>query len=577
MRIRTIRLSGHPGVGNIFVDLTDANGNLSPVVVLAGSNGCGKTVLLESVQDVFEGKQGTERGTIELQLELDESDVGNLHVAADASVTDGLDVQHVVLTHDSSQVAARNWQTMYQLAFVCGDGNVVNGPTPLMGNANWNPVFRSLFSEASVNFSAPRLEAIRSTIVDAPSPMARRSGAKIAEEIAQLIVDIHAADSEDLAAWVKQNPGLAPPPAVQDIRFSRFLRAFEYIFPSKRFKEVRRENGLLVPEFLEFGKISSLDRLSTGEKQIVFRAGFLLRDLASLKSSVILIDEPELSLHPDWQSRIVGFYKHLLTDAEGNQPQIILATHSPFIVHGAGNSKVVILEKDNTTGVITPMPKPAYPSVAASEAVRAFNIDAFLAEASATNLLVLTEGETDKIIVETAWSKLRPRQAKPFELRAALGAKNINITLNDDQVQHKMNGRKAVGLFDFDEAYNHWNGLWKKGGTVIGHEIGGLIKKHPTAPTLWGMLLPVPAFRQNYADQSLKGNSILSIEFMFDDADHIPGLVRQKVLAAGQSQPEIVDAKKADFAAHVATLDASRFNAFEPLFQRFAEMLNGTI
>jgi energy-coupling factor transporter ATP-binding protein EcfA2 len=349
------------------------------------------------------------------------------------------------------------------------------------------------------------------------------------------------------------------------------------MFVSKRFKEVNRFNGVLSPQFIEHGRISSLDKLSTGEKQIVFRAGFLLRDLAALQNGVVLIDEPELSLHPDWQARIVGFYKHLLTDREGNCPQIIIATHSPFIVHGAGNSKVIILEKDDATGVIGPMPSPAYPSVAAIEAVRAFNIDAFLSDVAAAQLLVLTEGETDKIILDTAWSKLRPSQPKPFELRSALGAKNIRITLQDDQAIHKMSGRKVVGLFDFDEAYNDWNGLWKQSEKVIGHEATGLIKKHPTADSFWAMLLPVPSFRQTFANQQLKGTSILSIEFMFKDVDHIPGLTTTKQLPANQEMPMIVDGKKAAFAAHVASLKPDSFSAFEPLFSRFDEMLSGSI
>lgn len=420
------------------------------------------------------------------------------------------------------------------------------------------------------------MQSIGSGDVDAPSKLGKRSGANLAREIAQLIIDIRAADNEDLANWVADNPGKAVPVTEKDRRFSRFVKAFDYMFVSKRFKEISRTNGALSPQFIEHGRVSSLDKLSTGEKQIVFRAGFLLRDLAALKHSVVLIDEPELSLHPDWQARIIGFYKHLLTDQEGNCPQIIIATHSPFIVHGAGNSKVVILEKDDSTGLISAMAAPAYPTVAASEAVRAFNIDLFLSEAAETNLLVLTEGETDKIILDTAWSKLRPGQFKPFELRSALGSKNINITLNDDQVIHKMSGRKVVGLFDFDEAYNQWNGLWKQG-TIIGDEVTGLIKKHPSAQSLWAMLLPVPKFRQDFASQLLKGDSILSIEFMFEDADHTPGLSVLKPLAAGQAYPKIVDGKKAAFAAHVHSLPSEKFSAFEPIFVRFLEMLNGRI
>lgn len=64
---------------------------------------------------------------------------------------------------------------------------------------------------------------------------------------------------------------------------------------------------------------------------------------------------------------------------------------------------------------------------------------------------------------------------------------------------------------------------------------------------------------------------------MFEDADHIDGLITKKCLAAGQEIPMVVDGKKAAFAAHVANLAPDRFAAFEPLFSRFDEMLIGSI
>jgi predicted ATPase len=576
MKIIGVNLVGHPGVGNVAIPFSDEL-SAPQVVILAGGNGCGKTAILEAIQKTFES-DGTvlNIGVIELDLLLSNAEIERINSLPEISKIDR-DAKKFRLTYDSSSEAAqRSWSGMFKLTWVDKDDVIHDAPTPVWPIEAWSGFLMTFFSEANVSFDAPPLHSIGSGDVDSPNKKGKRSGSKLANEIAQLIVDIRAADNEDLANWVAQNLEQPVPLSVRDRRFSRFVRAFEYMFPNKRFKEVSRSGGLLSPQFVEHGRVSSLDNLSTGEKQIVFRAGFFLRDLAALGSSVVLIDEPELSLHPEWQSRVVGFYKHLLTDADGNCPQIVIATHSPFIVHGAGNSKIVILEKDNVTGAIRPMLEPAYPSVAASEAVRAFNVDAFLSDATATQLLVLTEGETDKLIIETAWSKLHPGQPKPFELRAALGARNINITLNDDQVIRKMNGRKVVGVFDFDDAYNHWHGVWKHGHSLFYDESKGLVKKHTTAP-LWSMLLPVPDFRLGFASQDLKGNSILSIEFMFDDSDHIPGLIQQKQMAVGQRLPEIVEGKKGAFAAHVENLSADRFAAFEPLFDRFSEMINRVI
>lgn len=492
MKIVRVKLTNHPGIGDIDLDLTD-NGSVPQVVVLAGGNGCGKTAILEAIQFTFESiGHPLDIGTIEIQLELTQLEIARLNAMGQMLGVEG-DAKSFVLTHDTSTGAAQSgWDSMFQLNWIDAAGTSQPAPRPCWPQEAWSGFMMVFLNEANVSFDAPPLETIKSGDVDVPRKTGKRSGGNLAKEITQLILDIRAADNEDVANWLDQNPDQPVPPTEKNRRFARFVKAFDYMFVSKRFKGVNRCNGVLSPQFIEHGRISSLDKLSTGEKQIVFRAGFLLRDLAALQNSVVLIDEPELSLHPDWQARIVGFYKHLLTDGEGNCPQIVIATHSPFIVHGAGNSKVIILEKDDTTGVIGPMPSPAYPSVAAIEAVRAFNIDAFLSDVTAAQLLVLTEGETDKIILDTAWSKLRPGHSKPFELRSALGGPNIRTTLKDDQLIHKMNGRKVVGLFDFDEAYNDWNGLWTKGGEVIGEEATGLIKKTPDRRQLVGNAIASP-------------------------------------------------------------------------------------
>ncbi|MGI4823626.1 MAG: AAA family ATPase [Janthinobacterium lividum] len=64
------------------------------------------------------------------------------------------------------------------------------------------------------------------------------------------------------------------------------------------------------------------DKLSAGEKQML---SFFCYN-AFYKKSPIFIDEPELSLHTDWQRTL---FPNLLKQDTGNQ--FIIATHSPFI------------------------------------------------------------------------------------------------------------------------------------------------------------------------------------------------------------------------------------------------------
>ncbi|MDE0686229.1 MAG: AAA family ATPase [Candidatus Poribacteria bacterium] len=75
----------------------------------------------------------------------------------------------------------------------------------------------------------------------------------------------------------------------------------------------------------------SSDKLSSGEKQML---SFLCYN-AFYKNTAIFIDEPELSLHIDWQRLLLPT---LLDQSTGNQ--FFIATHSPFIFSGYRHKEI---------------------------------------------------------------------------------------------------------------------------------------------------------------------------------------------------------------------------------------------
>ena len=83
------------------------------------------------------------------------------------------------------------------------------------------------------------------------------------------------------------------------------------------------------------------DDLSTGEQQLFIRA--LSLKMMNLKDSIILIDEPETSLHPNWQNYILRVYENIAS--QGNN-QLIIATHSPQIISSTPNESLRVLVKD---------------------------------------------------------------------------------------------------------------------------------------------------------------------------------------------------------------------------------------
>ena len=71
--------------------------------------------------------------------------------------------------------------------------------------------------------------------------------------------------------------------------------------------------------------------------------------LATIKpNSLVFIDEPEISLHPNWQMRYLSFLRELFSDEIFATSHILIATHSHFVISDlkGENSKIIGLKKD---------------------------------------------------------------------------------------------------------------------------------------------------------------------------------------------------------------------------------------
>ena len=94
------------------------------------------------------------------------------------------------------------------------------------------------------------------------------------------------------------------------------------------------------------GEEFDINDLSSGEKQLFLRT--LSIKMLEPNNSIILIDEPELSLHPKWQQRIIEVYKKI-----GENNQIIVATHSPHILGSVSNENIFILYRNENGKIET--------------------------------------------------------------------------------------------------------------------------------------------------------------------------------------------------------------------------------
>jgi ABC-type phosphate/phosphonate transport system ATPase subunit len=108
-------------------------------------------------------------------------------------------------------------------------------------------------------------------------------------------------------------------------------------FLNEKHVKVSDKGDLLINPMREDPKPIEWRHLSSGEKQILI---LLIQALLSEKSPVVYVaDEPELSLHVDWQEKLL----RALTSLAG-QCQFIVSTHSPDIASGFGD-KIIDLAK----------------------------------------------------------------------------------------------------------------------------------------------------------------------------------------------------------------------------------------
>lgn len=169
-------------------------------------------------------------------------------------------------------------------------------------------------------------------------------------EIQQLLIDIHTNDATDLQIWVDEHEGIVPPTKVKNKRINRFKNAFSTIFEDLNFNKITTENNIKKVIFRKGQQDVSISDLSSGKKQIVFRGAFLLRNQQSTKGNIVLIDEPEISLHPKWQDKIFDYYRNLFIDTTNIQnSQLFIATHSQYVlksgIRNRNNTSIILLER----------------------------------------------------------------------------------------------------------------------------------------------------------------------------------------------------------------------------------------
>lgn len=87
------------------------------------------------------------------------------------------------------------------------------------------------------------------------------------------------------------------------------------------------------------GAVVPLTALSSGEQQLIVMFGHVLFMSMLGPGGLVLLDEPEISLHPEWQMAVAQSLKKI---AEVNEWRMLLATHSPTMIGDDWNDEIAL-------------------------------------------------------------------------------------------------------------------------------------------------------------------------------------------------------------------------------------------
>lgn len=314
MKIKKVKWKNHPVLGDLEIDfINPINGEAYSTIILAGENGTGKTSILSSLTTFLN------IGSFEYFDYIEYStDTNNFTVI---SPSDGTTIKTFFDIRDSATGIIHK---------IRSDRH--NSPNTIQEDKNDLRHYGCVFSKARADYKTQQIRFATTKQLD--EDKYDKDDEDDFTALKQLLVDVQNQDNSEYADLSK-SLGVSPKPWNDFYLTSktfRFKNAFDNFFESLKYLKVvdgQEEKSIL---FEKNGKTISIDDLSTGEKQIVFRGIYLLKNNKQLNGAIVMIDEPELSMHPKWQQNILKYYKQLFTNGNDQIAQLFLATHSEYVV-----------------------------------------------------------------------------------------------------------------------------------------------------------------------------------------------------------------------------------------------------
>ncbi|WP_029758497.1 AAA family ATPase [Fusobacterium nucleatum] len=312
MKIEKVHIKNIKGIKDLELSFRKDD-KILDLIVLAGINGSGKTTILESIKDFFDNRNidfnDIEKSNIYLEIFFEDFEREKIIPFINIDSQNNIyQVFHMLGSYNSYM--KENKGLYHQLA-----KKLENPPKIIYVPAN-NSFGKVETASTTLSKNYQLINIIDSVAMrDIPSYIATRR-------------NYLATIEEDLTMKEITNKVVNE---INDI--------FNILELDVKLKGFSKDEKTLPIFENSAGEEFDINDLSSGEKQLFLRT--LSIKMLEPDNSIILIDEPELSLHPKWQQRIIEVYKKI-----GENNQIIVATHSPHILGSVSNENIFILYRN---------------------------------------------------------------------------------------------------------------------------------------------------------------------------------------------------------------------------------------
>ncbi len=257
MKIRVVKWKDHPVLKDLYLDFTSPSGSIYKTIIIAGENGTGKSSVLEHLSEFLN------LGPF-LNFEYIDYDVDGTFYKA-VSTTDGN-------THPTFFDIK---DTQGGILRIRSDRH--NNPQSIDAEKRDPRSYGCVYSRARSDYKTEKITTVSTSSLD--TKKYDFDANDDFTSLKQLIVDVSNRDNAD---YVELNKCLGINPKSWDefyvsSKIYRFRESFNTFFELLKFDNVTDENDEKTIKFSKFGKSIPIDKLSAGEKQIVFRGAYLFK------------------------------------------------------------------------------------------------------------------------------------------------------------------------------------------------------------------------------------------------------------------------------------------------------------